>query len=63
VAQTSGAPIDVAAEGDLLALVESDGGGVSHLTQFRIDEDGNLTRTVSTPIASAANGIAIITER
>ena len=63
VAQTTGAPIDVAAEGDLLALVESDGGGVSHLTQFRIDEDGNLTRTVSTLIASAANGIAIITER
>jgi DNA-binding beta-propeller fold protein YncE len=60
-AQTAGAPIDVAAEGDLLALVESDGGGASHLTQFRIDEDGNLTRTVSTPIASAANGIAIVT--
>jgi hypothetical protein len=62
-AQTTGAPIDVAAEGDLLALVESDGGGVSHLTQFRIDEDGDLTRTVSTPIASAANGIVIITDR
>lgn len=63
VAQTAGAPIDVAAEGDLLALVESDAGGVSHLTQFRIDEDGNLSRTVSTPIASAANGIAIVTSR
>jgi hypothetical protein len=62
-AQTAGAPIDVAAEGDLLALVELDGGGASHLTQFRIDEDGNLTRTVSTPIASAANGIAIVTGR
>jgi hypothetical protein len=63
VAETAGAPIDVAAQGTLLALVESDGGGASHLTQFRIDEDGNLTRTVSTPIASAANGIAIIAER
>jgi hypothetical protein len=62
-AQTSGAPIDVAAVGDLLALVESDAGGVSHLTQFRIDEDGNLTLTVSTPIASPANGIAIVTAR
>src|SRR5512145_3166156 len=49
-AQTAGTPIDVAAEGDLLALVELDGGGASHLTQFRIDEDGTLTRTVSTPI-------------
>lgn len=62
-AQTTGAPIDIDAEGDLLALVELDGGGASHLTQFRIDEDGNLTRTVSTPIASAANGIAIVTDR
>ena len=62
-AQTAGAPIDVAAEGNLLALVESDGGGASHLTQFRIDEDGTLTRLVSTPIASAANGIAIVAGR
>ena len=59
-AQTSGAPIDIAAEGNLLAIVESDAGGVSHLTQFRIDEDGNLLRVVSIPIASAANGIAIV---
>ena len=62
-AQTAGAPIDVAAKGELLALVELDGGGASHLTQFRIDEDGNLTCTVSTPIPSAANGIAIVTDR
>src|SRR5512145_727337 len=61
-AQTAGAPIDVAAEGELLALVELDGGGGSHLTQFRIDEDGTLTRTVSTPIASRANGIAIVSK-
>jgi hypothetical protein len=61
-AQTTLAPIDVAAEGDLLALVET-GGGASLLTQFHIDEDGNLTQTVSTPIASAANGIAIVRTR
>jgi len=61
-AQTGGAPIDVAADGDLLAVVESNGGGVSHLTQFRIDEDGNLTQTISTPIASSANGVAIVAE-
>ena len=61
-AQTTGAPIDVAAEGDLLALVET-AAGASLLTQFRIDEDGNLTRTISTPIASVANGIAIVTEK
>ena len=61
-AQTNGAPIDVAAEGELLALVESDGAGASHLTQFHIDEDGNLTRVASTPIASRANGIAIVSK-
>lgn len=60
VAQTGGAPIDVAAEGDLLALVESNGGGASHLTQFRIGEDGELTLVTSTAIASPANGIAIV---
>lgn len=62
-AQTAGAPIDVDAEGDLLAVVESNGGNVSHLTQFHIDEAGNLTPTVSTAIASAANGVAIVTAK
>jgi hypothetical protein len=61
-AQTTGAPIDVAAVGDLLALVEA-GDGASLLTQFRIDQDGDLTRSVSTPIPSVANGIAIVTAR
>jgi hypothetical protein len=61
-AQTTGAPIDVAANGDLLALVEA-GDNASLLTQFRIDEAGNLTRIVSTPIASVANGIAILPAR
>ena len=62
-AQTNGAPIDVAAEGNLLALVESDGAGASHLTQFSIDQDGNLTRVASTPITSRANGIAIVSQQ
>ena len=59
-AHTAGAPIDIAADGDRLAVVESNGGGVTHLTQFTIDEDGNLTQTVSTAIAGAANGVAFI---
>jgi hypothetical protein len=62
-AQTAGAPIDIAAEGDRLAIVESNGGGVSHLTQFTIDADGNLTQTVSSAIASSANGVAFIAEK
>lgn len=62
-AQTTGAPIDVAATGDLLALIESIPGGTALLTQYRIDEDGTLTRTAGTPIASPANGIAIVAAR
>jgi hypothetical protein len=62
-AQTGGAPIDIAADGDLLAVVESNGGGVSHLTQFSIDADGNLTQTASSAIASAANGVAIVSQK
>lgn len=62
-AQTGGAPIDVAAHNDLLAVVESNGNGVSHLTQFRIDDDGNLTQTISTVISSPANGVAIVFEK
>jgi hypothetical protein len=59
-AQTSGAPIDIDAVSGLLAVVESNAGGAAHLTQFRIDEDGNLAQTTSTAIASPANGVAII---
>jgi hypothetical protein len=61
-AQTGGSPIDIAAAGTLLAVVESDSANASHLTQFRVDEDGNLTQTISTVIASAANGIAIVSQ-
>ncbi len=60
VAQTNGAPIDIAAGSGRLAVVESDGASASHLTQFRIDEDGNLTQIASTPIASAANGVVVV---
>jgi hypothetical protein len=57
--RTTGAPIDIASDGDLLAVIENNGGGQSHLTQFRIGDDGNLVPSVSTAIASAANGVAI----
>jgi hypothetical protein len=59
-AHTNGAPIDIAAVRDLLAVVESDGGGQSHLTQFSVDGNGNLTRMASSAIHSAANGVAIV---
>lgn len=43
-----------------MAVVESDGGGQSHLTQFTVDHDGSLTRIASRAIHSAANGVAIV---
>jgi hypothetical protein len=61
-AQTGGAPIDIAAVSGRLAVIESNAGGTAHLTQFHIDEDGNLAQTTSTAIASAANGVAIISD-
>ena len=62
-ASVIGAPIDVAAAGDLLAVLEANAGGVAHLNQFRIDDDGNLTPIVATFIGSSANGIAIVSDK
>jgi hypothetical protein len=59
-AQTEGTPGDIAAEGGLLALIEGNGGDAAHVTQFRITADGDLVQTASTPLASPANGIAIV---
>ena len=62
-AHTTGAPTDIAADGDLLAVVESNGLGQSHLTQFRIDEDAKLVQAATTVIATAANGVAIVSPK
>jgi hypothetical protein len=61
-AHTGGAPVDIAVEDGLLAVVESNSSAQSHLTQFSVDEDGNLTQTATTAITSAANGVAIVTD-
>lgn len=62
-AHTDGAPIDIATDGELLAVVESNGGGQSHLTQFRVADDGTLARATTSAIASGANGVGIVSER
>ena len=63
VARTTGAPIDIAADGDLLAVVEDNGNGQAHLTQFSIDADGALVQTATTAIRSPANGVAIVSQK
>ena len=59
-ARTGGAPIDIAAAQRLLAVVESNGHGQSHLTQFSVGDDGTLVQIASTAISSAVNGVAIL---
>lgn len=59
-ARTVGTPSDIAAEGGLLALIEGNGGGTAHVTQFRLTADGDLVQTATTAIGSPANGIAIV---
>jgi hypothetical protein len=62
-AHTTGAPIDIVADGDLLAVIEDNGHGQSHLTQFRIDDNDNLVQVVTSAIAASANGIAIVSQK
>ena len=61
-ATTVGAPIDITVDGDLLAVVDS-ANGTSRVTQFRIDEDGNLAQIATGTVNSAANGVAIVSAR
>ena len=63
VAHTTGAPIDIVADDERLAVIEDNGNGQSHLSQFRIDEDGNLVFVATTAIANPANGVAIVSEK
>ena len=58
-ASTVGAPIDIAVDGDLLAVVDTLN-GTSRVNQFHIDEDGNLVRIATSTVNSAANGVAVV---
>ena len=40
VATTAGVPTDIGAFGNVVGVI--DGGSATHLTQFAVDEDGNL---------------------
>jgi hypothetical protein len=59
-AHTNGAPTDIAASAERIAVVESDGNVQAHLTQFLVSNDGSLTQVASSAIASPANGVAIV---
>ncbi len=60
VAQFNGNPTDIAYARGTAAVVDSDG-TVSHVSVFKVDEDGNFTLNgVATLNAKTTNGIAIV---
>jgi hypothetical protein len=61
-AATVGAAIDITVDVDLLAVVDT-ANGISRVTQFHIDEDGNLLQSAISTVQSAANGVAIVPVR
>ncbi len=57
-ATTAGSPTDIAASGDVLAVL--DGGAETHLTQFSVDEGGELHQRATSIVNKGANGVAVI---
>jgi hypothetical protein len=58
VASTGGAPTDIASSGRTVAVI--DGGGQTHLTQFDVDDAGDLHQRAVSLIVNGANGVAVI---
>ena len=58
-AQTIGAPTDITAGEDRVAVIDASG-STARLTQFAADGDGNLTQVAVTTIPAAANGIGLV---
>jgi hypothetical protein len=60
---TGGAPSDIDADGDVLAVIDH-AGGASHLSRFAVDEFGELSAGASVDVGAAnANGVAIMPPR
>lgn len=58
-AKTQAEPSDLDAEGGILAVLEGSN-GVAYVTQFGVDEQGNLKHLSSAPTATSAIGIAVV---
>ena len=58
VATTAGAPTDIGAFGNVIAVL--DGGTQTHLTQFAVDDDGNLQQIAVSVVNRGANGVAVV---
>jgi hypothetical protein len=58
VASTAGAPTDIASSGRTVAVI--DGGAQTHLTQFDLDDAGDLHQRAVSLVVNGANGVAVI---
>jgi hypothetical protein len=58
VATTAGAPTDIGSFGSVVAVL--DGGTQTHLTQFVVDEDGNLEQIAVSIVNKGANGVVVV---
>lgn len=56
---TKGEPTDIAAEKNIVAVLELSP-GTTNLTQFQVEESGNLNKINSVKTANNANGLAIV---
>ncbi len=57
-ATTAGSPTDIGSFAHIIGVL--DGGPQTHLTQFAVDEDGNLQQIAVTVVNKGANGVAVI---
>lgn len=58
-ASFNGSPTDIASGEGLVAVIDGNA-TVSHLSIFRVNDDGNLTLQSAATIAGAANGVAVV---
>jgi hypothetical protein len=58
-AQLNGAPTDIDSKDGLVAVIDGSG-ALSHLSTFKVDEDGNLSLKFAATINAKANGVAIV---
>jgi hypothetical protein len=58
VASTAGAPTDISSSGRSVAVL--DGGGQTHLTQFDVDDAGDLHLRAVSLVVNGANGVVVV---
>ena len=60
VARLTGSPTDMAADQNLLGVIDGGDGSTSNVSLFDIDPEGELTLRFAVKIAAPINGAAII---